>query len=184
MRFRELEVAGAWIVEVDPSVDERGLFARTFDASAFRERGLSAAVEQCSTSYNARAGTLRGLHYQAGEHAECKLVRCTAGAVYDVLVDLRPGSPTHLAWAAVELSAEERAAVYVPRGVAHGFQTLTDGAELLYMIDRPYEPAAAAGVRWDDPAFAISWPEAPGARIISERDRAFPDYGAPGAPPR
>ncbi|HEX8645992.1 MAG TPA: dTDP-4-dehydrorhamnose 3,5-epimerase [Thermoleophilaceae bacterium] len=179
MRFRETAVAGAWAVEVEPAADERGMFARTFDAEAFRERGLGSEYVQCSTSYNRAAGTLRGLHHQAGEHAECKLVRCTAGAVYDVVADVRPGSPTYLRWDAVELTAENRAALYVPRGVAHGFQTLVDGAELLYMIDRPYEPAAARGVRWDDPAFAIDWPDAPGGRIMSARDRGYPDYAAP-----
>jgi dTDP-4-dehydrorhamnose 3,5-epimerase len=121
---------------------------------------------------------LRGLHYQAGEHAECKLVRCTAGAVHDVLVDLRPDSPTHRRSDAVELTSENRTTLYVPRGVAHGFQTLVDACEVLYMIDTRYEPGAARGVRWDDPAFGIDWPEPGGERIISERDRGFPDYGA------
>jgi dTDP-4-dehydrorhamnose 3,5-epimerase len=179
MVFTETAVAGAWVVDVEPVSDERGMFARTFDAELFRERGLSAELSQGSTSYNRRAGTLRGLHYQADPHAECKLVRCTAGAVYDVCVDLRPDSPTHRGWAAVELSAENRRAVYLPRGVAHGFQTLEDGSELLYLIDRPYEPGAARGVRWDDPAFAIEWPEPAGERTISERDRSFADYVPP-----
>jgi dTDP-4-dehydrorhamnose 3,5-epimerase len=176
MRFRETAIAGAWVVEAEPVADERGVFARTFDAGAFRERGLSTEFAQCSTSYNTAAATLRGMHLQAGEHAECKLVRCTAGAVYDVLADLRPGSPSYLRWEAVELSAENRAAVYVPRGVAHGFQTLVAGAELLYMIDRPYAPGAARGVRWDDPALGIEWPDAPDGRTMSERDRGYPDF--------
>jgi dTDP-4-dehydrorhamnose 3,5-epimerase len=178
MLFRETGIAGAWIVDVEPSSDERGMFARTFDALLFEERGLSADVVQCSTSFNPRAGTLRGLHYQADPHAECKLVRCTAGAVYDVLVDLRAESSTRGRWEATELSSESRRAVYVPHGVAHGFQTMVDGSELLYMIDRPFEPSAARGVRWDDPAFAIEWPEPAGARVISERDRSFADYGS------
>jgi dTDP-4-dehydrorhamnose 3,5-epimerase len=177
MRFGETPIAGAWVVDVEPSSDERGLFARTFDADLFAERGLSSSFPQCSTSFNHRAGTLRGLHYQAEPHAECKLVRCTAGAVFDVMVDLRPGSPTNARWYGLELSAADRRAVYVPRGVAHGFQTLVDGSELLYLIDTPYEPAAARGVRWDDPAVGIEWPEPPGGeRVISERDRAFPDH--------
>jgi dTDP-4-dehydrorhamnose 3,5-epimerase len=176
MLFRELPIAGAWVIDVEPSSDDRGMFARTFDSALFDARGLSSGWVQCSTSFNERAGTLRGLHYQADPHAECKLVRCTAGAVQDVLVDLRRDSPTHRRWEALELSSENRRAVYVPRGVAHGFQTLVDGSELLYMIDRPFEPAAARGVRWDDPAFAIDWPEAPGPPIISERDRSFSDY--------
>jgi len=178
MRFRETAIPGAWVIDVDPSADERGMFARTFDAAMFEERGLSPAVAQCSTSFNARAGTLRGLHYQADPHGECKLVRCTAGAVYDVLVDLRPDSPGHLRWEAFELSGDNRRAVYVPRGVAHGFQTLVDASELLYMIDRAFEPSAACGVRWDDPAFGIDWPEPSRARIMSERDRALPDYAS------
>jgi dTDP-4-dehydrorhamnose 3,5-epimerase len=176
MVFHETPIAGAWVVEVEPSSDERGMFARTFDADVFRERGLSPDVVECSTSLNRRAATLRGLHYQAHPHAECKLVRCTAGSVYDVLLDLRADSPTHRRWHAVELSSESRAAVYVPRGVAHGFQTLVDGSEVLYMIDRPFEPAAARGVRWDDPAFAIDWPDPGRERTISERDRSYPDY--------
>jgi dTDP-4-dehydrorhamnose 3,5-epimerase len=178
MRFGETAIPGAWVVDVEPSHDERGMFARTFDRSAFAERGLSSEIDQCSTSFNHRAGTLRGLHYQEGEDAECKLVRCTAGAVYDVLVDLRADSPAHRRWIAVELSSANRRAVYVPRGVAHGFQTLVDGSELVYMIDRAYSPGAARGVRWDDPAFGIEWPEPPAERVISDRDRGYPDYDA------
>lgn len=178
MILREASIAGAWTIDVEPLIDERGLFARTFDAALLTERGLSADVVQCSTSFSARAATLRGLHFQAEPHGECKVVRCTAGAVYDVLVDLRPGSATHGRWAAFELTSENRRAVYVPRGVAHGFQTLVDGSELVYMMDAPFEPAAARGVRWDDPAFAIEWPAAPGGRTISERDRGFADYVA------
>jgi dTDP-4-dehydrorhamnose 3,5-epimerase len=176
MVFRETAVAGALIVDVEPDSDERGLFARTFDAFVFRERGLSGDIVQCSTSFNRQAGTLRGLHYQAAPRGECKLVRCTAGTVYDVVVDLRTESPTYRSWTAVELSSENRSAVYVPRGVAHGFQTLEEGSELLYMIDRPFEPSAARGVRWDDPAFGIEWPAAPCGRTMSERDRSYPDY--------
>lgn len=180
MRFAEAALAGVWVIDVEPAADERGLFARTFDAEAFAERGLAHDFVQCSTSFNARVATLRGLHHQVGEHAESKLVRCTAGAAYDVVADLRPDSPTYGRWVAFELSADNRRAVYVPPGVAHGFQTLADGAELLYMIDRTYVPAAARGVRWDDPAFAIEWPDPPGERTISERDRAFPDHVRPG----
>jgi dTDP-4-dehydrorhamnose 3,5-epimerase len=176
MLFDETPIGGAWVVEIEPLSDERGMFARTFDAKLFEERGLSGDVVQCSTSLNPRAATLRGLHYQAEPHGEHKLVRCTAGAVYDVLVDLRPGSPTHRRWHAVELSSENRRALYIPPGVAHGFQTLVGGTEMLYMIDRPYRPAAARGVRWDDPAFGIEWPDPAGERIMSERDRTYPDY--------
>jgi dTDP-4-dehydrorhamnose 3,5-epimerase len=174
--FHETTIPGAWVIDVEPAGDERGDFARTFDAAEFAARGLSPDVVQCNTSSNVRAGTVRGMHYQAGDAAECKLVRCTAGSVYDVMVDLRPESPAHTCWYAVELSSERRNAVYVPRGVAHGFQTLVDRSELLYMIDRGYDGDAARGVRWDDPAFAIEWPAPPGERIISERDRGFADY--------
>jgi dTDP-4-dehydrorhamnose 3,5-epimerase len=176
MVFRETAIAGAWEIEVDPSRDGRGLFARTFDADAFAEHGLSSEIAQCSTSFNALAATLRGLHYQSGNDAECKLVRCTAGAVFDVLVDLRPDSPSFRRWHGAELSAERRNAVYVPRGVAHGFQTLVDAAELFYMIDRPFVPGSARGVRWDDSAFTIDWPDPPRPRTISERDRSYPDF--------
>jgi dTDP-4-dehydrorhamnose 3,5-epimerase len=174
--FSETALTGAWVIDVEPARDERGLFARTFDAELFAQHGLSSAVLQCSTSFNERAATLRGLHYQAAEHAECKLVRCTAGAVYDVLVDLRPSSPTHRRWVAVELSGANRRSVYVPAGVAHGFQTLVDGTELTYMMDVAFAPQAARGVRWDDPAFGIEWPDPGGERTISERDRSYPDY--------
>ena len=176
MVFHELPIAGAWAVDVEPSTDERGLFARTFDAELFAERGLTARLSQISTSFNIRAGTLRGLHYQADPHGECKLVRCTAGAAFDVIVDLRPGSATHLRWHGVELSAANRRSVYVPRGVAHGFQTLVDETEMLYLIDVPYALESARGVRWDDPAFGVRWPEPPGERAMSERDRTFPDH--------
>ena len=180
MLFRETPIAGAWEIEVEPIEDERGLFARTFDAEAFAAHGLQQHFGQCSTSFNPRAATLRGLHYQRAPHEECKLIRCTAGAVFDVLVDLRPESPTHCRWHGVELTSERRNALYAPRGVAHGFQTLVDGSELLYMIDRPYVPAAATGVRWDDPRFGIEGPEPDGERTISERDRGYPDYVAAG----
>jgi dTDP-4-dehydrorhamnose 3,5-epimerase len=176
MRFREARVPGAWVIDVEPSTDDRGMFARTFDADEFERRGLSSRFVQSSTSFNTRAGTLRGLHLQAEPHGECKLVRCTAGAVVDVIVDLRPESPHHRAWHAENLSSENRRSMYVPRGVAHGFQTLVDGTELVYMIDSPFEPSAARGVRWDDPAFGIEWPDPGGPRTLSERDRSFPDY--------
>lgn len=177
MRFRETPIAGAWLIELEPAEDERGLFARTFDAGVFAERGLPDRFAQCSMSHNRRAGTLRGMHWQAAPHEERKVVRCTAGAAFDVLLDLRPGSPSNGSWHGVELTAENRRSVYVPAGVAHGFQTLADATELLYMIDVPYAPGSVGGVRWDDPAFAIEWPEPPGGEwTMSERDRTFPDY--------
>lgn len=172
MRFVETGLAGAWLIEPELAEDERGLFARTYCEREFAARGISTRFVQCSTSYNARAGTLRGMHYQAEPAAEEKLVRCTRGAIYDVIVDLREHSPTHLRWFAAELSADNRRALYVPKGFAHGFKTLADASEVFYQISEFYQPEAARGVRWDDPALAIHWPA--GAPILSERDRAYP----------
>jgi dTDP-4-dehydrorhamnose 3,5-epimerase len=177
VRFAEAPLAGAWVVDPDRLGDERGHFARTFDRDEFAARGMASEIVQCSASYNARAGTLRGLHFQCDPHGEPKLVRCTRGAVFDVIVDLRPGSATHRGWYGVELSADNGRALYVPPGMAHGFQTLQDASELLYMMSHEYVPAAASGVRWDDPAFGIEWP-AVAERVMSERDRRYPDYAA------
>lgn len=178
MRFVETPLPGAWVIEPEPIEDERGSFARTFDADEFRERGLNAEVAQCSASFNRLAGTLRGLHYQAEPHGESKLVRCVRGSIFDVAVDLRRDSPAFCRWHAVELSAQNGRAFYIPPGLAHGFQTLTDEAEVLYQMGNPYVAEAARGVRWDDPAFAIEWPQLAGERIISERDRTYPDFAA------
>jgi dTDP-4-dehydrorhamnose 3,5-epimerase len=178
MRFEQTPLSGAWLIELDLLVDERGWFARTFDAHEFAERGLSTAVVQCNASFNARRGTLRGMHYQVEPHGESKLVRCVRGAIFDVAVDLRADSETRCGWHGVELSAENRRAFYIPAGLAHGFQTLTDDAEVLYQMGAPYVPEAARGVRFDDPAFAIDWPPVDGQRIVSERDRAFADFVA------
>jgi dTDP-4-dehydrorhamnose 3,5-epimerase len=175
MIFTETELAGAWVVDPERLHDERGFFARTMDSDAFAERGLCADFPQCSISFNERAATLRGMHFQTEPHGEAKLVRCTAGAIYDVIVDLRPGSPTHARWVGVELSADNRRALYVPPGFAHGFQTLVPNAEVYYQISTAYVPSASRGVRWDDPSFGIRWPAAD-ARTISERDRTYPDY--------
>lgn len=177
MRFEETPIPGAWILRPERHEDERGWFARTFDRDELAARGMEPAVVQCSTSFNLRAGTLRGMHYQAAPHGEPKLVRCTRGAVYDVIVDLRRDSPTHAHWFGLELSAENGCALYMPVDVAHGFQTLVDGSEVLYMMGHEYVPEAASGVRFDDPAFAIEWPDPPpGGRIVSERDASYPDY--------
>jgi dTDP-4-dehydrorhamnose 3,5-epimerase len=176
MHFLETPLNGTWVVDLDLLGDERGWFARTFDADEFAARGMNAAVVQCNASFNARRGTLRGMHYQAQPHGESKLVRCVRGSIFDVAVDLRDGSPTHRRWHGVELSADNRLAFYIPAGLAHGFQTLTDDAEVLYQMGNPYVPDAARGVRWDDPAFAIRWPEPGGERIVSERDSAFRDF--------
>jgi dTDP-4-dehydrorhamnose 3,5-epimerase len=175
--FRETPVAGSYIVELERSEDERGFFARTFSVDEFAAHGLETRVDQCSTSFNAKRGTLRGLHYQAAPHGEAKLVRCTRGTIHDVAVDLRPDSPTYLRWVGAELSAENGRALFVPEGCAHGFQTLEDASEVLYQIAGPYVPEAARGVRWDDPAFGIEWPPAPPAgRTLAPRDAHYPDF--------
>jgi dTDP-4-dehydrorhamnose 3,5-epimerase len=176
MKLRETAVHGAYVVEPERAEDERGFFARVFSAEVFAERGLEAGVAECSVSYNAARGTLRGLHYQRAPHDEAKLVRCTRGAVYDVAVDLRTASPTRLRWAAVELSAENGLGFYVPPGCAHGYLTLTDDAELYYQISARHTPEAAAGLRWDDPAVGVEWPGPP--QVISPRDAAYPDLRA------
>jgi dTDP-4-dehydrorhamnose 3,5-epimerase len=178
-QFIQTPLDGVWVIELERFSDERGWFARTFDEHEFSSRGLNPRVVQTNASFNKLAGTVRGMHYQAEPHGESKLVRCVRGAIFDVAVDLRPGSPTHGSWHGVELSAENGRAFYIPAGLAHGFQTLQDGAEVHYLMGDPYVPEASCGVRWDDPAFAIDWPEAPpGGRTISERDAGYPDFEA------
>jgi dTDP-4-dehydrorhamnose 3,5-epimerase len=177
MRFIQTPLPGAWLIELDPLGDERGWFARTFDADEFAQRGLNPDVAQCNASFNVKRGTLRGMHYQTDPHGEPKLVRCARGAIFDVAIDLRPDSATRARWHGVELSAENRRAFYIPAGLAHGFQTLTGDCEVYYQMGRRYVPEAARGVRWNDPAFAIEWPPAPPeGRTISERDSSYPDY--------
>ncbi|MEP7018970.1 MAG: dTDP-4-dehydrorhamnose 3,5-epimerase [Actinomycetota bacterium] len=170
--FLETPLAGSFVVVPTSLNDERGSFGRLFDETLFRERGLDTSLAQASFSYNVAARTLRGLHYQRGAWAENKLVRCTRGKVFDVIVDLRTGSTTRLRWFGVELDERARNAIYVPAGFAHGFVTLTPEAELNYQISAPYHQDASAGLRWDDPALAIDWPVDP--RVISERDAAYP----------
>lgn len=174
MIFRETELPGAFVVETQPVEDERGSFARIYDESEFGERGLESRFVQASVASNRDRGTLRGMHYQEEPHAEAKLVLCTRGAMHDVIVDLRPGSPTFERWAAVELTAAGGRMLYVPEGLAHGYLTLADETEALYLISAPYTPEAARGVRWDDPAFGIEWPEEP--QVLSEKDRAWPNF--------
>jgi dTDP-4-dehydrorhamnose 3,5-epimerase len=174
VKFGETPVPGAFLIELEPIRDERGWFARTFCAEEFSAHGLDPAVVQCNASYNERAATLRGLHYQAEPHGEAKLVRCTRGAIYDVLVDLRPESPAFCRWAGFELTPENAQMLYAPVGTAHGFMTLADDSEVLYQMSQSYVPDAARGVRFDDPAFGIEWPAAPA--VISERDRSYPDF--------
>ena len=175
MRFLETGLAGLLVVEPERREDARGFFARTWCRDEALARGLRADVAQCNVSFNRRRGTLRGMHYQAAPHAEAKLVRCTAGAVYDVAVDLRPDSPTFRRWAAAELTAGNGRMLYIPEGFAHGFQTLADDTEVFYQMFESYHPDSARGVRWDDPAFAIAWPEAKG-RVLSDKDAAYPDF--------
>jgi len=166
-----------FVVALEPIGDERGWFARTFDRELFRAHGIDDAVVQCNVSANARAGTLRGMHWQEAPHGEGKLVRCQRGALYDVALDLRRDSSTYLQWFAAELTPANGRSLFIAAGVAHGFQTLADDTEVHYQMTAPYVADAARGVRWDDPAFGIAWPEAPpGGRVIAERDRSYPDF--------
>lgn len=176
MRFVETAIRGAYLVRMERMEDERGFFARTWCAGELAAHRLSPRLEQCSLSYNARRGTLRGMHYQSAPHQEAKLVRCTSGAVYDVIVDARAGSPTFGVHLGVELARGADTMLYVPEGVAHGFITLMDGTELSYFISAAYEPRAQRGFRWDDPALGIEWPFAPSC--ISARDAALPVFAS------
>lgn len=172
MKFEPTPLQGVFVVDLARLEDERGFFARSFCQKEFEAQGLNPQLAQCNVSFNRLRGTLRGLHYQSKPHAEAKLVRCTQGAIWDVAVDLREGSATRNKWYGVELSAQTRRALYVPEGFAHGFQTLTGDAEVLYLMSEFYHPESARGARWDDPAFGIRWPiEQP---LMSDRDRAFP----------
>lgn len=174
MRFIRTELPGAWIVELEPIADERGYFARSFCKQEFEEHGLDPRVVQMNVSRNARAGTLRGMHMQVAPHGETKLIRCTRGAIFDVIVDLREGSPAHARWTGVELSAETGRMLYVPRGFLHGFITLVDDTEVTYSVSERYAPDAERGARWDDPVFAIEWPLEP--TVMSEKDRSWADF--------
>jgi dTDP-4-dehydrorhamnose 3,5-epimerase len=173
--FAPAGVEGAWLVDLERYEDERGWFARAWSRQEFADRGLATDVDDVNLSFNARRGTIRGMHFQLPPHQEVKLVRCVAGAVHDVLVDLRPDSSSYRRTTAVELSAANGRLLYIPAGVAHGFQTLEDGTQVLYQMIGRYEPAAARGVRFDDPAFAIEWHEL-GEPTVAERDRAWPDF--------
>jgi dTDP-4-dehydrorhamnose 3,5-epimerase len=177
VKFVPLGIPGAFLLELEPAADDRGFFARTFCAREFAAAGLEGRLAQTSLSWNPRRGTLRGLHFQAAPHAEAKVVRCVRGTIYDLLVDLRPESHIYRQHLAVELSADRRNAVYIPPGVAHGFLTLTADCEVHYAMSEFYEPAAARGVRWNDPAFGIVLPEP--VQVISERDAGYPDFLPP-----
>ena len=174
MIFTGTALEGVLVVEPEPARDARGSFARLHCPDEFARAGHPFVPAQTSLSHNAKAGTLRGLHYQAAPHAETKLVRVTRGRAFDVVVDLRQGSPTHRAWTAIELDAASARAVLIPEGVAHGFLTLEDDTDVLYQIAPAYTPGHDRGVRWNDPAFAVAWPAQPS--VISDRDAAYPDY--------
>ena len=174
MKFRPTKFDGAWVIALTELGDERGFFARTFCSETLRSRGLASHFPQHSVSYSSRRGTLRGLHFQRAPHAEVKIVRCLRGAVWDVIVDLRPEAPTFLQWQAFELTAENRLQLYVPKGFAHGFQSLTADAEVSYMISELFVPDAASGVRFDDAAFGISWPLP--VSVMSGKDRTWPNF--------
>jgi dTDP-4-dehydrorhamnose 3,5-epimerase len=172
--FTETKLRGAFVIEPEMHEDQRGFFARTFCRQEFEAQGLNPEVVQCNVSFNKFKGCLRGMHFQVAPYSEVKLVRCTAGSIYDVIIDLRSSSPTFKEHFAVELSARNRKMVYVPKGFAHGFQTLEDDTEVFYQMSQYYSAEHSRGVRWDDPAFGIEWPS--GERIIIERDRSYPDF--------
>jgi dTDP-4-dehydrorhamnose 3,5-epimerase len=174
MIFHETRLKGPFVIDIEELHDERGFFARSWCRREFAKHDLNPNLAQCSVSFNRKRGTLRGMHYQRAPHQEAKLVRCTAGAIYDVIVDLRHDSPTFAQWMGVELTDTNRRMLYIPEDFAHGFQTLEDNTEVFYQISEFYEPDSAAGVRWDDPAFGIQWPTA--ERIISARDATYPDF--------
>jgi dTDP-4-dehydrorhamnose 3,5-epimerase len=175
MVFKETKLAGAFIIELERFEDERGFFAHSWSARQFAERGLVSRLVECSISFNRKRGTIRGMHYQAAPHGQTKVVRCTTGAIYDVIIDLRHRSPTFKQWVGIELTAGNRRILYIPKDLAHGFQTLEDETEIYYQMSDVYVPGSSQGVRWDDPAFGITWPETTNV-IIDERDRTYPDF--------
>lgn len=174
MKFNKLSLEGAYLIDLEPIGDERGFFARLFCAEEADQQGIESKIMQVNNSYSAAKGTLRGMHYQLPPKEETKLVRCIQGAIFDVIVDLRPTSPTFCQWFGTTLSAENRRMMYVPKGFAHGFLTLSDHSEILYFVSETYAKELEKGVRWNDPAFGIDWPSPP--QIISERDRSHPDF--------
>lgn len=179
MRMKPTVIEGVHLVDLEPKGDERGWFARVWCRDELKRAGLNGDFVQCNGSYSRDAGTLRGLHYQASPHDEAKLIRCIAGRVFDVVADVRPGSPSYGLWFGIELSAQNRRMLYVAPGVAHGYLTLEDHSEVLYPVTAYYAPDAERGVRWDDPFFSIAWPDA-GILTISAKDRAWPDFAPAG----
>ena len=174
MKFIPTKIPGAYLIEIQPIADDRGFFSRTFCIDEFQQHGLNSNFVQCNVSFTSQQGTIRGMHYQVAPDTETKLVRCTRGAIYDVILDLRPESPTFKQWVATELTADNHQMFYIPSGCAHGFQTLVDDTEVFYQMSGPYSAAAATGVRWNDPAFGIKIPL--DITIISERDRTYDDF--------
>jgi dTDP-4-dehydrorhamnose 3,5-epimerase len=174
MIFKETKLSGAYVIDLERFEDERGFFAMNWSAKEFAARGLEALVAETNVSFNKQRGTLRGMHYQKDPHGQAKLVRCTRGAIYDVIIDLRTSSPTMTDWFAVELTADNHRMLYIPVGFAHGFQTLSDDTEVSYQMSSVYVPGSGAGVRWNDLAFGINWPIAD--MTINERDRTYPQY--------
>jgi dTDP-4-dehydrorhamnose 3,5-epimerase len=174
MIFKETPLKGAYLIDCEPLEDERGFFARTFCREEFQKYGMNPQIMQCNVSYNRKLGTLRGMHYQIAPSEEAKLVRCTMGAIYDVIVDLRRHLSTFMQWKAFELTAANRRMIYIPEGFAHGFQTLEDDTEVFYQMSASFAPELARGIRWNDPAVGIEWPSA--ERIISTRDETYPDF--------
>lgn len=174
MIFTETELKGAYIIEIEKLKDHRGFFARSWCQNEFKNHGLTTRLVQANVSYNKKTGTLRGMHYQMSPYEETKLVRCTRGAIYDLIIDLRPASPTYTQWIGVELTAENYKMLYVPENFAHGFQTLEDDTEVTYQVSQFYTPGAESGIRWDDPTFSIDWPIE--VRVISDKDKSWPNY--------
>jgi dTDP-4-dehydrorhamnose 3,5-epimerase len=174
MKFTSTKIFGAYLIEIQPLTDERGFFARTFCTNEFQEHGLNSNFVQCNVSFTSQRGTIRGMHYQIAPYTETKLVRCTRGAIYDVILDLRPESPTFKQWVAAELTADNHQMFYIPPGCAHGFQTLVDDTEVFYQMSEVYHADAATGVRWNDPAFGIEMPL--NVTTVSERDRSYDDF--------
>jgi len=174
MIFTKTTIPGAFVIDSERLEDERGFFARIWCQREFNAHGLNSELAQCNISYNRRKGTLRGMHYQVAPNAEARIVRCTSGAVHDVIVDLRPDSASFKNWFSIELTADNRRMLYIPEGLAHGFLTLRDDTELFYQMSKFYSPDSARGVRWNDPAFNIEWPEK--VQVIVERDRNYPDF--------
>ena len=174
MKFSESKLQGCFIIDIEPTLDERGLFARCWCKDEFNNFGLTTELSQCSISFSKSKGTLRGMHYQIEAHAETKIVRCTQGSVFDVIIDLRKQSPTYKHWDSITLSAENHRMLYIPEGIAHGLITLESDTEVFYQISVPYAAEYARGIRWDDPCFNINWPNQP--TVISTRDANYPDF--------